>query len=353
LNPARRFGEPTITRRILMLRNPAHLLWGGVALFAAMLVTPGVSRSAPPAPAEDFKWVPADSNIVVVVQMDKLLTSDSFKKLRKAVPDIDRNMEKGFREEFGFELSTVERMTVGGTFRKDEPMFVIRTRTALKAADIVKARSDATRGNTEFKEEKVGTRTLHVASKDFEMSFCLLDDMTVVVGPAKTVKPLLADARKAGLGEALQAAAKAADMNATVVVLADFKSITAGHNPGPPFDAIHKAIEGTTGTALTVKVGPDVTVRAAAVCKDAAAAEAVKKAADAGLMLVQGFLKDAGPKVPKELLDVPGQVKTSVKGNLAEATVTVKDDVAIALVKVMFGISEAPAPPKPAAKPDR
>jgi hypothetical protein len=340
-----------------MFGSPARFLSGVAAIVAALLLAPCAAYSAPDA-AEDLKLVPADSNLVVVLQMDKLLASDSFKKLRKEIPEIDREMDKSFRREFGFDIGNVERMIAAGKVQT-QGMYVFRCKSAIKPADVIKTRSEPAfkdaKGTT-FTEEKIGTRTLYVPSQAYETAFVLLDDKTMVAGETKVLKPLLEDAKKLGLPMSLQPVAKAADMNANIVMLMDVKSMTAGWPapPNPPFDDIAKAILGTKGAVLTVQVGPEVTVRGLALCNDAAAAELAKKAADAGLVFVAGLMKEAekgGKKIPKELLDLPGKIKTNVKGDTAEATLTVKDDVAIAFIKAT--IHSEPSRVNPEPKPSR
>jgi hypothetical protein len=345
-----------------MIRSYPRFLIGG-ALLAALVLVPCTAQSAAPAASEDFKVVPAEANLVIVLQMDKLVATDAYKKLLKEIPPIQNELEKKFRGEFGFDLSNVERMTVAGKVQTDG-MHVIRCKSALKPADIVKARAEPRfkddKGMT-FKEEKIGTRTLYVPSEDYAPAFYLLDDKTMVAGKAKYLKPMLEDPKKMGLPTSLQSAARTADMDATVVILLDPRSLTAGKQAAPPpFDAVHKAMEDMTGAAITVKVGPEVMVHGKASCKDAAAAEAAKKAADAGLMAVGAFLKQAdmtGTKIPKEIIELPGKVKTSTKGDVAEATIAVKDDTAIAFLKALV-IPQPPQETRPAKpvdkpKPDR
>jgi len=325
----------------------------GLAASAALAVVLGLGSASLQAAdvAADFKLLPADSNLVAVIQMEKLLASDAFAKLRKAIPEIDKEgkgFDVEFRREFGFDIKALERMTIGGRVQ-DQPVMVLRLKTPVKAADVAKVRAEDPRNkDVQFKEEKVGTHTLYVPSAEYRDAFCQLDDKTLLYGRAKTLKPLLEDAKNSGLGPVLQPVIKAADLKADVVLLMDLKDVTSKEKLDLPGLDVKKVIDSTTGAYLTVKVGPEVTVRGVALCKDAAAAEQVKKTADAGLGFFALAIKQGGDKVPKELVDLPGKVKTSTNGSNAEATVTVKDDVAVAFIKSMMLGGSAPQPPPPA-----
>jgi len=330
----------------------------GLAAVAALLLASGAAvQAAPPAVGEDFKLLPANTHLLWVIQVDKALASDAAKKLRKEVPDIDKGIGQEARNHLGVDLANVERMTVGGNVKDDRPVMIVRCKNAVKAEDVLKNRSEPRNPGgkgTEFKGEKVGKYTMYAPGEQSREAFCVVDDKTILISSAKVLKPVLEAGQGAGLGAGLQPALKAAgDMDATVVMLMDLKAISAVEKlDGPPGVDIKKAVEGTLGAIVVVKVGPEVTVRGLAVCADAQAAEEVKKASDAALKVVGDLMKEAAKRgAPKELVDVPAQVKTSTKGTIAEATLSVKDDVAVAFIKAMFMAS--PQPPPPAPKPEK
>ena len=113
--------------------------------------------------------------------------------------------------------------------------------------------------------------------------------------------------------------------------------------PGVDFAKIR---DGVSGAGLSIKVGSDIAFRGFAVCKDAKSAEEVKAQAEAlRSFLMEQMKKAPTTAVPKEILDLPGKVKFATKGNLAEATLTVKEDVVITIVKLWFRSPDAPPPP--------
>src|SRR5258708_24776408 len=103
--------------------------------------------------------------------------------------------------------------------KKDEGLFVVRTKKAVKAADLVAAmkepRFEGDKGVT-FKEVAVGKRTLYQADPDSRFSFCVIDDRTVVYGRSKDLQAALGRDGKAEPPAGLKKAMEQADRNAAV-----------------------------------------------------------------------------------------------------------------------------------------
>jgi hypothetical protein len=326
-----------------------------LAVLAAALVPLLLIAPAPAADAGgDFKYLPADTNLLFVIRMDQLLASDVFKKMRKEIPMFDKEFEGVFLREFGFEIGNIERMTMGGNVKGERPIGIFHLKDAVKAETILKARSaprfPGDKGTT-FKEEKVGANTMYVPNQEFREAFCVLNDKTMVFGTTKALKATLEQDKKPDLPAGLQAALKEADAAATVTLAMDLKAVLAAERPpmipGVDFDKVR---DNVTGASLTVKLGNDIVIRGVAVCKDEKAAEEVKTQAEAFRTAMIEQLKKAPPGVPKELMDLPGKVKLSTNGNLGVATATVKDDVVIAFVKVTMGVGATRPPAKPIDK---
>jgi hypothetical protein len=308
--------------------------WGNraVVLIVALLVSSTTPVRAAPDIAEDFKILPADVSVIDIIRMDRLLSSDCFKKLLKELPQLENEIEQTFRSEFGVAPKMIERVTTGISVKSKMSITVVRLQMPVKEDDIRAARSaPRTKGDpeTKFKAEKIGTATVFVPDNETISSFCLIDDRTLVVGRSRELKAVLEPGRKPGIAADLQAAYKLADSDAILTVLFDVKSLTTGENLVLPGIDARKIVNNTNGALLTVKAGTDVTLRVAANCKDNEAAQEVKKAADAGLRSVAELLGPADPTVR----ELPRQVKTSVKGNIAQATLAIKDDVVIMLIK--------------------
>jgi hypothetical protein len=332
----------------------------GTAVWTAAVVAVGLCsqvRAADPVKGgDDFKYLPADTNLLFVVNMDQLVASDAFKKLRKEIPMFEKEAGKGFRGEFGFDMSNVDRMTMGGNVKSEGPVAFVRLKKPVTAEAIVKARSEprfeGDKGTT-FKEEKVGSFTVFVPDKEYRDAFCLVTADNLVHGRAKQLKAVLEANPKPALPSAgMQAALKEAETGATVTLVMDGKVLTAEKPPPIPGVDFTKLADGVSGMSLTVKLGGgNVALRGVGVCKDEKAAEEGKKQTEAILKFLGEQMKNLPPNaVPKDLLDLPGKVKITTKGNLGEATVTVKDEAVIAFLRLLFEPSVKPFEVKPIEK---
>src|SRR5262249_50987477 len=252
-------------------------------------------------------YVPDNANVMAVVRMDQLITSEGFKKLRKEIPELDKEFDSGFRKEFGFDVTNVERLMRAAAVKNDPPVGVFHLKKGVEAKDVLKAREER-RGK--YKEEKVGAATLYVPEQEGDEAFTLPHDKTILFGPAKTLRAVLQRNKKAVVSDALTAALKEADPAATVSVVMNVKAALEADMPPPiPGVDFDKIKAGATGAALTVKVGTDVTLRAAAVCKDEKAAGEVKTQAEALQKFATDLMKKAPPgAVPKDVLDLPGKI---------------------------------------------
>lgn len=321
------------------------------ALCALAIAGSAVAAPVPVAPtvADDIKFLPGDTNLFFVMRLEQLTTGDGFRKLAKEVPMISNEMVDGFRKEFGIEINNVELMVYGGNVHGDGPTGVFRLKTAVKPAVVIGAASaprfQGDKITTTYAQETVGAYILYVPSTKWRESFCFINDKTIAFGRADELKKVLARDRKPDFSANLQAAIKAADLSASLTMVMDVKAISAKERfPMIPGMDVPKIVESIDGAVFTLKIGPTVSMRGIAVCKDAKAAEEVKKQAEIARDLLTKLVKET-PMLPKELTNVPGMVKLSVKDNLGEATLSVKDDVVVAFFKAMMGGRvEAPKP---------
>jgi hypothetical protein len=334
-------------------RRPAAARAAAAALAAALVLgLPALAPAAPPV-EDDFRFYRPDADVVFVVHMDKLVASEPAQKLRKDLKDFDKAMDE-VRRGFGVAAADIERLSGGGRIQKDEGLFVVRTKKAVKAADIAAAmkepRFEGDKGVT-FKEVKVGKHTLYQPEPDARNSFCVLDDRTVLYGRSKDLQAALGRDGKAEPPAGLKKALEQADRNATVYFAADLKAIKADNPDALPPDfpggfSPRKALADADGLAGSMTAGPEVTFRVAAVCKDAKSAAALKEEADKGLAALGTHLKGL-PKVPKEIAALPGMAQTAAEGNVAKGTLTVKSDVAVLAFRALFEPGPAPPPQSP------
>jgi hypothetical protein len=306
---------------------------------------------APQAPAADpvkggdaLKLLPADSAIVVVVRMDKLLASDGFKKLRKEVPMIDKEFEAGFKKEFSVEVSNVAQIAVGFAVNGLGPVSVLQLKNPVKMDAIMKTRTaprfEGDKGRV-YEERKVGPYSVHHLQDEFGDSLCLIDDKTLMVGYAGRVSNALQAGDQRGLSERLHAALKVTDATPVVTVAVDVPVTFVGEArtmpiPGIDFEALIDAVSGITVTIT--ETGDNVAVRGVALCKDAKAAQAMKTQGEA----TRKFMIDAPPEamIPKEVSELCRKSKIAGNGNLVEATITVKTEDAVAMIKRVIAVEK-------------
>jgi len=289
-----------------------------------------------------------DLNVLLVVRLDQLLASSAFEKMRRASV-VTGFMQEGFRQTFGFGTENVERIIVGfNNKHPDRWISVFHLNSAIKAETILKAK--ASDPEQKLIEEKVGSFTLHAPAKG--EGFCLVHDRTLLKSGAKELKAVLARTGPADLSAGLKEALKQADPGATLTLALDISALPADA-PAPPGVDLKKVTDRTRAAVVTIKFsGPDITLHAAAVCKDARGADEVRKQAEA----FRDFLgKQTSTAVPKEVAaELLGKVKFVTRGNLVETTLTVKDDTAVTLIKAFFpdpfGILRPADDPRPPAR---
>ena len=311
---------------------------------AALLTIVLTARTpaADPVKNADLQYIPSDSNVLIVLRVDKVLASDSVKKLRKEIPTIDKGLDSSFRKELGFEISNVERVIVGIQAKGGVVVGVLHLKNGIKAETVVKAvsapRADGGKG-TNYKEEKVGSLTMYVPARKFTEAFCLVNDRIMIYGPVEDLRPVLARNQKADLSVGLQAALKASDPAALLTIVGDLNAVIAAERPlmvlGGDFKLITASVSGFSFTINDF--GADVVFRGVALCKDAKAAAEMKTQVEAMRKGMLELLKAAPPgAVSKGLPELLGTAKIETKGNVVEATLRVKVDNMVAMIKTLI-----------------
>ncbi len=171
----------------------------------------------------DLKYLPADTNLVFVIQMGELLASDGFKKLRKEIPEFDKEFGPSFRKEFGFEISNVKTMTFGGDVNSKGPVGVIQLKEPLKPETLLKGISTPRfeGDKNTYKEEKLGKFTIFVPSEKYRETICLVNEKTIVYAKNEELKAVLMREKPAELSAGMAAALKNADLPASVLMVAN------------------------------------------------------------------------------------------------------------------------------------
>jgi hypothetical protein len=319
------------------------------------LAQPGVAPAAPPPLADDFRFLPADADLLFAVHMDKLLASPPVQKLRKDIPEFDKGLD-GFRKEYGVAAADVERFAGAGRV-KAGGLFVLRTKKAVKAADVLAAikepRFEGDKG-TAYKETKVGKFTVFEPDKGWKMAVCVVDEHTLVAGEMKDVKPALERADKGGKGDVPAGLKKGRDrlgMGATAYFVADIQGVIKDDPKALPPELPGgvkpaEVLKDTEAVAGSLTIEADVNFRLVGLAKDAKAAAALKAESEKALANIAKMFKEQ-PGVPKEIVaitdDLPTKVKVATEGNAVVGTLSIKSDVAVEAFKAIL----VPKPVKP------
>jgi len=289
-----------------------------------------VCVSAAPAPAAELdKLLPGDSNLVVSVNVQQLVTAEAVKKY--ALPKLkdalkgDAETEKVLKE-FGIDpLTDFTRITLALTTGAgpEKPLIVVKGKFD-RAKIETKAAAYAASHPKDLKvAEEGGVKVFETAGGPAPMFVALLDDSTLVVGGTKS---LVADAiaqskgsKKASLNKDLSEMITAADdkQSLWICVLP-----TVADKLPLPDPNVKKSLDRLAGVAGVVSVADDLKVEIGLVSKDDAAAK------DLGMQIEQG-LEQAKSVLPiflgqqeelKPLIELVNSFKSSSKGK----TVTIK-----------------------------
>src|SRR5579862_4224378 len=98
---------------------------------ALALALPALAPAAPPPLEDDLKYMPPDSDLILVLHMDRVVASPGVKQLRKDETRFDKTLDQVSRA-FGVAAADIERVTAVGRVR-DAGVFVVRTGKAVKA----------------------------------------------------------------------------------------------------------------------------------------------------------------------------------------------------------------------------
>jgi len=322
-----------------------------------VLGLPALAPAAPPPVDDDFKYFPPECDLLVVVHMDKAVASDPVRRVTKDIPDAAKGLEE-MKKDIGVGLADIERLSMGVRAREDNALMVVRTNKAVKAADILATfRQKRFPSDKEhaYKEVKVGERTLYEADQPDLPSFCLIGDRTLLVAEVKVLKPALERGGKGEVPAGLRKGLAQVDQQATLYFVADLKHVVAedpkalpGANDLPGGFNARTSLADTETLTGSLTLGETITGRMAALCKDEKAATALKADVDKGLAGLAGELKelaDKNTRIPKDLVVLPGLVKTSAGGNAVRGEWSLKSDTVVTTIKALVTPANPPPPP--------
>jgi hypothetical protein len=323
-----------------------------VRFTSIVLVLASINAACPAElnPTDDFKYVSDETKLLIAIRMPQLLNSSVFKQFHKAHPALSLE----FRGEYGVEMSNVRLLVMAETLSSVMgSMSIVHLKKPVtgEAVAAVRSKGDPRFSNDmalRYVKEEFRGFTIHVPKPDDRVAFCLVDGLTIVnarvaVGSAveqlKRVLPLKSPPKHADL---LRKEWRAADPAATVTVFVGYGAIVGGckapliraeiqkHTGVDLYELLHQG----PGVLLTVKFGPQVSLRATIGCRDDNGTKVVKEQCET--FRAFGVKKLKGMPLPAEVIAAPEKVQITVKGKVVAASLTVSDKSVIALLNTWF-----------------
>jgi hypothetical protein len=321
---------------------PQRRVWVGLAVVLAL--------AAPARAGEVDPYLPADTEVVVTLNVRQVLDSPAVKKnaleqlkaLLKASDEVD-----GILKDLGFEpLKDLDRVVVAGPGGNDADKGLVIVRGKFDLAKF-KAKADETlKGNPDnLKEHKVndgqgGQLVIYevlLPGEDVPPIFVsLASDKVMLVSPGKdyVVDALKKQAKKAPAdlkSKELRALLEAQDAKQSVAVAVLGSALARADLP----DAAKQALSKFEAIGGGVTIGDDIKFEVVGATKTAQEAKELARTIDdfskQGLLIV-GALAQAN----KDLAPVVDVLKT-VRVNARDKAVTVKAELSAELLEKLFG----------------
>ncbi len=233
------------------------------AALGFVLVAAGPLPAEPPAALKpEAKFLPDNCQMVGVVRVEQLLTSDAFRLLEKESPLIARQ-QKAIAANLPLPLDQIDRIVLGGPVTGEgEGVFVVHTRKKIVPENVVWSKTGFDLPST----VKVGNYELHRRRNE---SYSIVADDLLVVGKELALRLVLTRDREPMFSAGLDAALKEADLSVTVAFALDVASVRVARrgDPVPFIPGLQMALaeRAADGLTLTAKFGKAVEVRAIAV----------------------------------------------------------------------------------------
>ena len=349
----------------LVLACIGVMVWATVLLLKPLLGGPGLS--------DELRYLPDDTRAIVSVDVRTLLTSSASKKVFKSwqdalktraaeavaeIEDIESNVEKAT----GLALNDFIRVTVAVTVEKNQPempIFVVKVDNANRLK--IKGKTYDPQTNKlawkapEVEDETVGKFTLKKFTREEgspeQLSFCIVNDRTIVFGPIRVVRAILRRERDAELAPGMKEAMSQLDFSQAIGVAVSHKDLRSRDTiffdhllqdnippkirdmlPTDLRDKFQGLSDGLVTESAQLRIGSQFEVQATLTYKEPAdAADAVQN--------LNAFLKDAGRKlaekegVPEQILKIVESIRFTARGPSASASFRLGPDKLIQLIE--------------------
>jgi len=303
----------------------------GAALFAGLAASPAKVGAAEP-----DKLLPADTDIVAIINLKQVLETDIIKKyaLDQIKQLLDGQDIKKLLGDLGLDpLKDVEKLVISTSETKfeagAEPKFLLIVHGKFDAEKLFKtAEAEAKKDGDKFALIKDGNTVMFKyqgAEGQPPLYATVVNDTTVIAASEKkiitTALKAEAAAKPAALKKELADLLKKADDKTSIFVagllkgkLDDLKIPGGGMIP-IKFDDLEKLIPKMESVAVAVKIGTDVLVDVTIGMKDDDSAGDMRNALDDLLKQIKPLVQLLGAAEPraKPLADVLGSIKTGSK----------------------------------------
>jgi phage FluMu protein Com len=275
--------------------------------FAFLLLCSGVGGLAwwyfSSSAGDDLVFMPNNCQLLVSIRNDQMMQSAAAQEIKRAIPDVEKNMKADLGKELGISSDDIESVFLGiGSTPKDIVM-VVHTKRAFEVKEII---SKIPNGN--YTESKVGKYRVHDAQNTELPSICMLDQKRAVVGLKQGVHAVLQRDKKPDFSKNMEAAMKCVDFSKSMALAVDVQSLRSQPNLPRNMDVFGgqnnflNSLTKINAAALQVQVTADIRYDFALLCQDAASANEFKTLVDG--FLVQGRNSPLAPKEVKDMLEL-------------------------------------------------
>jgi hypothetical protein len=328
--------KPSAGRAAALAAVLLMLVGGAVAL---LLWRPWAGR--PNLQEEDIKFLPDGCQAVAVVRVRALLESPLYPKLTKKYEELTnesfRAVEAQVKKAVGLALAEIDTLTVGGRFQDgdSEVALVVRTTRPVRPEDIL----DRIQFGNSFVKTKVGAYRLYEYDAGEQLglkktqtpSFVVVNDTTIVAGPAASVRKALERDAPPVFSSGLKAAMEQTDFSRTFALAAtkvprDLRDLLKTL-PVPNIGKAVGSLNFLEGVGLEIQLGSRCDVKGTALFADEKLARDVYKTINSALQTVQSF-----HLVPEEWSPVLKSIKVKVSGTTLTGTLTMEADTLLNLI---------------------
>lgn len=314
------------SKQLLLLAAGAGVVVVALVVAAALLF-----RTSSTNLGEDLQYLPNQCYVVGTVRVIDLVGTPVYREMRAeaAKLDPDEDLDRQFQITMGLPITDASHLTFGAG-QKDHFAMVLHTRRDVTPAELMKnmktrffqipavisQKPKAEWIPRKFKEIQIAGHTVHEEDGDFtHTAFCVVNPRTVVFSDLEPMRAILERKGTAEIPAGLQRALDQVNTSRPLVVAINFQDVLGTLQRDLAFGEMGNALNGVEAAAFEATFGQDVQAAAQVLCKDAAAADQVKKMAEGFIALA----KISG-QLPPDLAKTVNSIKFTTSGNRVAAS---------------------------------